>query len=52
MFRGAGPEPWARLIVAFGVLQGVVHLVNYFVIGVGFLDVNLERRPFAFSREL
>lgn len=40
-------ESWALLVVVIGVLQGVVHLVNYFAIGVGFLDVNLERRPFA-----
>ncbi len=35
------------MVVAMGVLQGVVHLVNYFVIGVGFLDVNREHRLFA-----
>jgi len=43
-----GPQRrWVLGIVALGVVQGIVHVVNYFTIDVGYLDVNLERRPFA-----
>jgi hypothetical protein len=43
---------WVLLVVALGVFQGVVHVINSFTFDVGFLDVNLERRPFALLQGL
>lgn len=38
---------WARLAVLAAVTQGVVHVVGAMALDHGFLNVNVERRPFA-----
>src|SRR5690349_4116698 len=38
---------WVVLLVAVGLVQGVLHIVNSFTFDHSFLDVNAERRPFA-----
>lgn len=50
--RALWREPWVRVAVLVAAAQGVAHLVNVFTVDHGFLDVNMEARPFAILQAL